>query len=213
METCDQEPCTQPTPILSSAASVGVTNGHWKKKPKMSCLWISFMLTIIVITTGKSYRTIVCTYIVSLGATDDNYWKTDMDDAMLSMSLVGRLLEDGVGWRWRMSTIQIHMGLYFQHWRKICQILDATLSPGSIEFVFVDCASIFVSVQGHGHITLQSMCNVWIDEMWNMVGIENLLFFIFLLTFLQRTQRHREIRKTPGQKCWHMGFYYWDDCN
>ena len=158
-----------------------------EKKPKMSCLWIYFMLTIIVITTGKSYRTIACTYIVSLGATDDNYWKTNVDDAMFSISSVGRLLEDGVGWRWRMSTIQIHMGLYFQHGCKICQILDATSSPGSIEFVFVDCAIIFVSVQGHGHITFQSMCNVWIDEMWNMVGIENLLFFIFLLTFLQRT--------------------------
>ena len=36
-------------------------------------------------------------------------------------------------------------------------------------------------VQGHGHITLQStsMCNVWIDEMWNMVGNEMLLFFFF----------------------------------
>ena len=35
-------------------------------------------------------------------------------------------------------------------------------------------------VQGHGHITLQSMCNVWIDEMWNTVGTEILLLSIFV---------------------------------
>ena len=41
------------------------------------------------------------------------------------------------------------------------------------------CQHFVYRVQGHGHITLQSMCNVWTDEMWNMVGIEILLFFSF----------------------------------
>ena len=57
------------------------------------------MLSIIVITTGKLYRTIVRIYIFRLGATDDNYWNTNVDDAMFSILCVGRLLEDGVGWR------------------------------------------------------------------------------------------------------------------
>ena len=39
------------------------------------------------------------------------------------------------------------------------------------------------------------------------------LSFVFILTLLQRLQRHSEIRKTPGKSCWHMGFCDWDDCN
>ena len=137
---------------------------------KMSCLWISFILTIIVITVGKLYRTIVCIYIVCLGAKDGKFWNTNVDDAMFSISCVGRLLEDVIGWRWRMAieqnltflnvimpTIMVLMlGTYQIHfiWNYIFsigakyvkyEIVDATLCSGSIEFVFVDCASIFVS--------------------------------------------------------------------
>ena len=37
-------------------------------------------------------------------------------------------------------------GFIFSAWVQICQIFDATLCSGSIDFdVFVDCASIFVS--------------------------------------------------------------------
>ena len=101
------------------------------------------------------------------------------------------------------------MDLYFQHGCKICQIFNATLCSGSIEFVFVDCASIFVSgarpwshnITEYQYVRCMNWWNVKYGGYWNVV-----VFLFLLFTFLQRTQRHSEIWKTPGKTCWHMGF-------
>ena len=56
-----------------------------------------------------------------------------------------------------MSNIWCHF-VFREYWFCVCGLVQAFL----------------YRVQGHGHITLQSMCNVWIDEMkyggyWNFV--------------------------------------------
>ena len=166
-------------------------------------------------------------YIVRLGATDDNYF---------SISCLGRL-PFARGWRWvemtdgnrtKFNVSEYHcvnnygvnvgnvsetiqMDLYFQPGCKYVKYLMLLCVQGVLILCLWIVPAFLYRVQGHLHMTLQSMCNVWIDEMWNMVGIEILLFFFFL-TLLQRIQRHSDIRKTPDKAWWHMGFCDWDDC-
>ena len=65
-----------------------------------------------------------------------------------------------------MSNIWCHF-VFREYWFCVCGLVQAFL----------------YRVQGHGHITLQSMCNVWIDEMkyggyWNFV-VFHFFFFYF----------------------------------
>ena len=70
------------------------------------------------------------------------------------------------------------------------QIYVKYLMPLCVQGVLILCLWIVPAflfrVQGHVHMTLQSMCKVWIDEMWNMVGIEILLFFLFFFFFCSK---------------------------
>ena len=91
-------------------------------------------------------------YIVRLGATDDNYFSMGRLPC-LPFAQGWRLVKMTDGNRTKFNVSEYHherirdnsYGFIFSAWVQICQIFDATLCSGSIDFVFVDCASIFVS--------------------------------------------------------------------
>ena len=136
-------------------------------------------------------------YIVRFGS---DRWQLFLN--LMLGAFTGRLLKDGVWWRWRMaiepnlmflniimSTVMVLiLGTYQRQfiWIFIFS-MGANMSNIWCHFVFREywfcvcglCQHFLYRVQGHVHITLQSMCNVWIDEMWNMVGIKILLLFFF----------------------------------
>ena len=122
---------------------------------------ISFIFLAGIAVSDSYHRKIVC--ILSV-------WEQQVTIISQSHAWgVYRLLKDGVWWRWRMaiepnlmflniimSTVMVLMLETYQRqfiWiyifskgANICQIFDATMCSGSIDFdVFVDCASIFVS--------------------------------------------------------------------
>ena len=53
----------------------------------------------------------------------------------------------------------------FSAWVQICQIFDATLCSGVLILCLWIVQAFLYRAQGHGHITLQSMCNVMYELM------------------------------------------------
>ena len=161
---------------------------------------ISFIFLAGIAVSYAYYRTIICIYCPFRS----DRWQLFLNLMLGAFTVCSRMAFGGDN-RWQsnqilmflniiMSTVMVLMlGTYQRQfiWIYIFS-MGANMSNIWCHFVFREywfCVCGLVQaflyrVQGHGHITLQSMCNVWIDEMkyggyWNFV----VLNFFFLLCF------------------------------
>ena len=161
---------------------------------------ISFIFLAGIAVSNAYYRTIICIYCPFRS----DRWQLFLNLILGAFTVCSRMAFGGDD-RWKsnqismflniiMSTVMVLMlGTYQRQfiWIYIFS-MGANMSNIWCHFVFREywfcvCGllqAFLYRVQGHGHITLQSMCNVWIDEMkyggyWNFCCFSFFFFFFY----------------------------------
>ena len=109
--------------------------------------------------------------------------------------------------------------LYFQNGRKICDILDNTMSSGSI-LMYVLILWLWIVLI----LLYRVQGQAWSHTLYGIVMYELLKFekhyFIYhffcsflFFPFTRRNQRHSEFQKRPDKTCWHTASCDRDDYN